>query len=105
MMKRCRAGGKEEGGERGREGGGGGGGVGFSGGDTKETISFRSQELIKAVCLQHQALSAEEGVVDFHRGGLSGIDGESSGWQTEQEMEGGRCQWCGDWLSGRGWQS
>ncbi|KAE8295217.1 hypothetical protein D5F01_LYC06143 [Larimichthys crocea] len=100
MMKRCRAGGEEEG------GGGGGGGGGCGGGDSRETISFRSKQPLKAVCLQYQALSAEEGgVVDFHRGGLSGMDGERSACQTEQEMEGGWCQWCGDWLSEWGWQS
>lgn len=84
-MKRCRARGKEEGGERGREGGGG---EGCGGGDTKETISFRSQELIKAVCLQHQALSAEERVVDFHRGGSSGMDGEF--WLANRAGDEGR---------------
>lgn len=89
-MKRCRAGGEVEGEERGTEGGGCGG-EGCGGGDGKETISFRSQEPIKVVCLQYQALSAEEErVVDFHRGGLSGMDGERSSWQAEQEMEGMR---------------
>lgn len=56
----------------------------------KKTIFFRSQEPIKAVCLHYQALCGEEGgVVDFHRGGLSGMDGERSGWRADQEMEGG----------------
>lgn len=50
MMKECRAGGvglKE--GEEADEG------------DSNETIFFRSEELIKAVCLQYQDLSAEKG--------------------------------------------
>ena len=54
--------------------------------DSNETIFFRSQGPIKAVCLQNQAVSAEKGeVVGLRRGGLSGIDGERSGWQTEQK--------------------
>lgn len=48
-------------------------------------------------------------MVDFHTGGLNGMDVDRSVWQTEQWMEGsgdgGRCQWRGDWLSGWGWQS
>lgn len=35
---------------------------------------------IKAVCLQYQALSAVEGG-DFHRRGLSGMDGWMYGWR------------------------
>lgn len=29
-------------------------------------------------------------MADFHRGGLSGMDGERSSWRAEQEMEGMR---------------
>lgn len=64
---------------------------GEGGEDSKETIFFCSNEPIKALCLQYSALSAEKvGLFDFHRGGLSGMDGERSGWQTEEEMEGRR---------------
>lgn len=90
MMKRCVAGGGGE--ERRRRGG-----EGLVEGDSEETIFLCSGEPIKALCLQYRAPSAEKGgVFDFHRGGLSGMDGERSGWQTEEEMEGrregGRCQ-------------
>lgn len=70
MMKRCRARGKEEGGERGRDGG-----EGCGAGDTKETISFRSQELIKAVSLQQARewlTSTEEGRVAWMERVLAG---------------------------------
>lgn len=62
-------------------------------GTAKEAISLCSQEAIKRVCAQYQALSAEDedGVADFHRGGLSGVVGKRlSQGGSEKEMEGGR---------------